>query len=82
MRLSRKNREDLDLKGSGGLFDIFDDHVKMVFRINDEEYDYLCEVMTDEELDLFVREPTTFSERKLLLITVEGYLNKYYGQNN
>lgn len=75
MRLNRKNRQDIDLKGSGGIFDVLDDHIKTVYRINDNEYDYLCEVMTDEELDLFVREPATFGERKQLLLTVEKHLS-------
>ncbi|MFN3590172.1 MAG: hypothetical protein ACK4UP_12385 [Spirosomataceae bacterium] len=34
---------------SGGMYDLIDGIVKLAYRITDAEYDYLCEVLTDEE---------------------------------
>jgi hypothetical protein len=78
-RLARKNRtaEDLGLMGSGGMMDLFDNQIKSDFRINDEEYDYLCEVMTDDEIGIMVDEAKTFSQKVKLLNLIEGYLDKY-----
>lgn len=33
--------------------DAFDDAIKQLWRINDEEYDYILEISSDEELDFF-----------------------------
>ena len=40
-RISRKNRTDLGLKSSGGVFDLFDNVIKEVWRVNDEESDFI-----------------------------------------
>ena len=49
-RFERKNRTDINYKGCGGITDALDDMIKQLWRINDDEYDYLCETLTDEEL--------------------------------
>ena len=47
MRLERRNRTygDLGIKSSGGMFDLFDNAIKEIYRINDNEYNYLFEKM-------------------------------------
>ena len=47
-------KEGVKLKGSGGMTDIFDDAVKQLFNITDDEYDFICENATDDDLDLFL----------------------------
>jgi hypothetical protein len=77
-RLARKNRtnEDLGIMGHGGMLDLFDNQLKLCFRINDAEYNYLCDVMSDDEIGIMVDEATTFKQKRLMLTVIEGYLNK------
>jgi hypothetical protein len=49
-RFERKNRTDIIYKGCGGITDAFDDMYKQLWRINDDEYDYLCETLSNEDL--------------------------------
>jgi len=49
------------------------------FRITEDELDKLCEVATDEELNLFVSETLSFGEKRKLILLLE---EKIYGKNN
>jgi hypothetical protein len=62
-RLSRKNRTNSEcgIKTSGGVTDLFDNTIKTVWRINDQEYDSILE--------------TTFYEKRKMIILVERLLN-------
>ena len=75
-RLSRKNRteKDLGILYSGGITDMFDNFIKSHFRINDEEYDYISENITEEECKIFLNENLTFTEKRNCLFMVEKYL--------
>ena len=77
MRLLRKNRTNSEcgIKTSGGVTDLFDNTIKSVWRINDQEYDSILEKMTDEEMDLFIKENPTFYEKRKMIILVERLLN-------
>ena len=65
MRLSRKNRTNSDcgIKSKGGITDLIDNAMKSTWRINDKEYDFLLERMTDSEISLFLTETPTFAEK-------------------
>jgi len=78
-RLARKNRTngDIGILSSGGIMDLFDNQLKSCFRISDAEYDYLCDVMSDDEIGIMVDEATTFKQKRLMLTMIEGYLDKY-----
>lgn len=76
-RFSRKNRTDIEFKGAGGLTDAFDDMIKQAWRISDEEYDWICEYATEEELDLFLLFDTTISGIKKSITVVNKLLAKY-----
>jgi hypothetical protein len=76
-------RPEVKIKGSGGLTDVFDDTIKGLFNITDDEYDFICENATDEELDTFLsgigglnNEPT-FTEKKKALEMRNKYLDKF-----
>ena len=53
-----------------GLHDLFDNMIKVLFNITDEEYDFIAEHATDQELDTFLTalgtdlKESTFSERR------------------
>jgi hypothetical protein len=76
-RLSRKNRTDIEFKGCGGLTDAFDDAVKGTWRINDDEYDYICQTATDNELDCLMFDCVTFSDKRHSLTVINKFVNDY-----
>jgi len=74
-------RPEIKIKSSGGLSDVFDNAIKVLFNITDDEYDFICENASDEELDVFLSglggldsEPTFTEKRKALEMR-----NKYLG---
>lgn len=78
-RAGRRNRtcEDLGIKNKGGMLDLFDNAIKEIYRITDDEYDYIAENLTDGEMTLFVAEKLTFGEKKQCLSIVEKHLANY-----
>lgn len=56
-----------DFPASRGVFGLMDGVMMKVFRINDDELDKICELATDDELELFTKEDRTISESKQLL---------------
>jgi hypothetical protein len=75
-RFERKNRTDIFYKGYGGITDAFDDMYKQLWRINDDEYDYLCETLTDEELSDITPEFKSISQIKKAISIVNNALIK------
>ena len=74
-RINRKNwlNKDIGYKSSGGMFDLIDNQIKSIYRINDDEYDHLCEVMSDDEMDIFVTDKPTYADKRKMI----ELLNKY-----
>lgn len=67
-RLERKNVFiGDDIPAIRGVFGLMDGVMMKVFRINDNELDKICELATDDELELFTKEDRTISESKKLL---------------
>ncbi len=64
-RLERKsNFQEQDSMDAGrGVFGLMDGVMMKVFRINDDELDKICELATDDELELFTKEDRTISGR-------------------
>jgi hypothetical protein len=75
-RFERKNRNDVVYKGCGRITDVFDDMFKQLWRINDEEYDYLCETLTDEELSDITPYFKTITQMKKAIVIVNTALSK------
>jgi len=76
-RQGRKNRTDIIIKGFGGVTDAFDDAIKAAWWINDDEYDYISEFATCEELDLFLG-GKCFSDKKKAILVVDKLLIEMY----
>ncbi len=74
-RINRKNwnADDFGDKNTKGLFGIIDVAMKENFRITDNEYDNFCGNASDEELDLFLSENYSFTEKRKII----EILNKY-----
>jgi hypothetical protein len=47
-------KDGVILKPSGGMTDVFDNVVKQLFNITDDEYDFIAGESTDEELDIIM----------------------------
>jgi len=81
-RLERKNRTDIIFKGCGGLTDLADDAIKEGWRINDKEFDFLCEFGSDDVLHALAVEHKTFTERRKALNDTNLALWQYYTEGN
>lgn len=88
-RLKRKNREDIRYASSGGLGDLFDNQMKSMLRINDDEYDFILErciereksnFEEDELMNLMVANKLNFSQKCRLLILIDEALEEYNNQ--
>ncbi len=79
MRLERKKRswDDLGLKMQGQITNLFDNQFKSAYRINDAEMDFICEKMTDDEMQIIITENPTFSEKRKCLEILNKYLKDF-----
>lgn len=77
----KKVREEIQFKNKGGFIDTFDDFVKGLYNITDEEYDFIAGKMCDDEIKIFVSifdgSNTTFSDKRVALKIRNKYLNQY-----
>lgn len=77
-RLQRRNRTDIHFKEHGVITDLFDNAMKEVWRINDDEYDYLCEHTSDLNCPLFLDEKMSISQLKSKIKEVNSIIEEYY----
>ena len=67
-RLDRKfTTIETEIRPSSGVFGLVDGVMFKVFRINENELDKICEIATDDELELFTKEVRTIRESRQLL---------------
>jgi hypothetical protein len=75
------------IRGCGGLHDAFDDLIKTFYNITDDEYDYIADNTSDDELSIFIsalgglKKPSTFAERRQGLVMRNHYIEKYNSEN-
>ena len=80
-------REEVKLRGSGGLGDLVDDMIKQSYNITDDEYDFIAGETSDEDLNIFLdglgdfNSPSTFGEKRRALEVRNKYI-KMYNENN
>jgi hypothetical protein len=79
----KKVREEVKPNGGHSLYDLFDDMIKQMFNITDEEYDFIAEHATDEDLSTFLEAlgtldtESTFTQRRKSLEVRNKYLEMY-----
>jgi hypothetical protein len=75
-RLERLNwtEEMIGIKNPGVIPDLFDNYFKTNMRITNKEYDYICEIATDEEMEVLAQEKLSFSEKKRLLVFLKCHV--------
>ena len=67
-RLDRKfTTIETEIRPSSGVFGLVDGVMLKVYRINENELDKICELATDDELELFTKEVRTIRESRQLL---------------
>jgi hypothetical protein len=80
----KKVRKEINFKGSGGFLDVFDDYVKGLYNITDEEYDFITNRMSDEEMSVFVApidvSKVSFSQKRMALEIRNKYLKQFNKQ--
>jgi len=82
----KKVRKEINFKSSGGLLDVFDDYVKGLYNITDEEYDFIASRMSDEEMSAFVApidvKKVSFSQKRKALEIRNKYLKQFNDERN
>jgi hypothetical protein len=75
-RLERSNWTEamIGIKNSGGISELFDNYFKTNMRITDKEYDHICEIATDEEMEVLAQERLSFSEKRRLLVFLKKHV--------
>jgi hypothetical protein len=75
-RLERSNwtEEMIGIKNSGEISSLFDNYFKTNMRITDKEYDHICEIATDEEMDVLAQEKLSFSEKRRLMVFLKRHV--------
>jgi hypothetical protein len=67
-RLDKKHTyQEQDHPVSNSIFGLMDGVMMKVFRINESELDKICQLATDDELELFTKEERTIRESRQLL---------------
>lgn len=74
-------RPEVKFKGCGGLTDAYDDMFKQALNITDEEYNYICETASDEEIQVLCGFDGKFSEKRKALEIRNKYV-RYFTTNN
>jgi hypothetical protein len=75
-RFDRKNKVIVGKESN--IFDLMDNMMKGLWRIDDDELDYICQHLSDDELDKIVPEFKTISEIKEAITIVNKILEKKY----
>jgi hypothetical protein len=67
-RLDKKHTyQEQDYPVTNNIFGLMDGVMLKVFRINESELDKICQLATDDELELFTKENRTIRESRQLL---------------
>jgi hypothetical protein len=67
-RLDKKHTyQEQDHPVTNNIFGLMDGVMLKVFRINESELDKICQLATDDELELFTKENRTIRESRQLL---------------
>ena len=73
----KKIRKEIEVKDSGGIFDLVDNVIKLAYNITDDEYDFICERATEEEIGVLIMDNVTFSDRRKAIEIRNKYLKIY-----
>ncbi len=72
-RMERKNN-DFEYMGRGGITDAFDDMIKQIWRVDNEQLDHICSTATDEELQALTPPLETWEAKRKALQILSKYI--------
>ena len=96
-RLNTRNRTEVDLGilSKGGLLDLFDNQIKTLYSLTDEEFDYICENASEDQIAILLKDPNldytinkkeyvslTFTERRQIIITLDSLMESFNKSKN
>jgi hypothetical protein len=87
MKILRPEVEACIVNG-GGMQDMFDNVIKVLFNITDDEYDFIAENASDEEINVFLtalgslENESTFAERRRALELRNKLLDRLCQEKN
>jgi hypothetical protein len=87
MKILRPEVEACIVNG-GGMQDMFDNVIKVLFNITDDEYDFIAENASDEEINVFLtalgslENESTFTERRRALELRNRLLDRLCQEKN
>lgn len=78
-RLQRKNRtsKDINICYKGSLLDAVDNCIKAAYRINDEEYDFICNNASEYELNILTKNELSFIQKRKCIEILNKYLIQF-----
>lgn len=80
-RLERKQTfKETDIEPIKGIFGLMDSVILKVYRINEDELDRICQVATDDELELFTKEDRTIKESRKILKFLQEKIYEIHDQ--
>lgn len=78
-RINRRNWTDnqMGIVSSGGLFDLFDNTLKQLLRVTDDEFDHLIEYMPEGIWDSFLdsKAVISFSDKRKIIEGLNNHIN-------
>jgi hypothetical protein len=76
-RLGRKKwtNKDMGYIPQRSISSLIDNMFKSMYRINEEEYDRITEIATDEEISLLLEENPSFSHKRKVIHILNKYIN-------
>lgn len=80
-RIKRKNVEIDYVSGEMSPFDMFDNHIKRTWRINDDEYEYIAKHASEDEIGMLVIEELSFRQKREALTILNKYVKEYHEKN-
>ena len=80
-RIEKKHTyQEQDHPVTNSIFGLMDGVMLKVFRINESELDKICQLATDEELELFTKEDRTIKESRQLLTFLNEKIYEIHDQ--
>lgn len=76
-RIKRRNfdKSFYNIKNKCDILDLIDNNIKLTLRINDDEYNHLCDVLTDDEIKIFTAlNKISFNDKRNLITILKNKL--------
>lgn len=76
------DKNNIDTSNMISVFDMFDNAFMSAYKLNDAQYDYICEHASNDELDLLIKEEMTYNEKREAILIVKKYKELHATDNS